>query len=99
MIKQHPPLTDFQITETMMKLGGGFVSHLGRLWRLGDEVNQAKLKDTFLEYWAKYAELTVRCPECGKTDILKCHHDGKTSGVPECDFLECEDCLQQWGHN
>jgi len=82
MTKQHKPLTDFQITETMMKLGGGFVSHLGRLWRLGDDSNRAKLKAAFPEYWASYEVNTVRCPECGKTNILKRHHDGKTSGVP-----------------
>jgi len=85
--KQFPELTDFQITETMRKKGGGFVSRLGVLFRHADENNQAKLKEAFANYWQQYAAITQRCPECGRTDIM---------WFVEC--LRCEDCSYQWGH-
>ena len=97
--KTFPQLTDFQITETMLKHGGGFVAALAKAYRLADDTNGPKLKAAFPDYWQKYAERTVRCPECGKTTIMHRHHDGDTCGLPECDFLECEDCQHQWGHN
>lgn len=96
--KQFPALTDFQITETMMKHGGGFVSRLGVLFRHADDNNQAKLKEAFAAYWYRYAAMTARCPECGQTEIVNRHHDGQTGGVPECDFFQCEFCAHQWGH-
>ena len=70
--KQFPELTDFQITETMRKKGGGFVSRLGVLFRHADENNQAKLKEAFAAYWYQYAAITERCPECGQTE--DCNH-------------------------
>jgi hypothetical protein len=85
--KQFPELTDFQITETMRKKGGGFVSRLGVLFRHADENNQAKLKEAFAAYWYQYAAITQRCPECGRTDIMQ---------LPE--WFQCEDCNHQWGH-
>jgi len=85
--KQFAELTDFQITETMRKKGGGFVSRLGVLWRHADSENQAKLKEAFANYWQQYAAITQRCPECGRTDIM---------WFVEC--LRCEDCNHQWGH-
>jgi len=85
--KQFPELTDFQITETMRKKGGGFVSRLGVLFRHADENNQAKLKEAFAAYWYQYAAITERCPECGQTDIMR---------LPE--WFQCEDCNHQWGH-
>ena len=96
--KQFPALTDFQITETMMKHGGGFVSRLGYLFRHADDDNQTKLKSVFADYWDTYAAMTARCPECGRTEIGNRHHDGQTGGVPECDFFQCEFCAHQWGH-
>lgn len=40
------------------------------------------------------------CPNCGESDqIVKCHHDGETCGVPECDFKNCNACGHQWGHS
>jgi len=85
--KQFSELTDFQITETMRKKGGGFVSRLGVLFRHADENNQAKLKEAFAAYWYRYAAITQRCPECGQTDIMQ---------LPE--WFQCEDCNHQWGH-
>jgi len=85
--EQFPELTDFQITETMRKKGGGFVSRLGVLWRHADSENQAKLKEAFAAYWYRYAAITQRCPECGQTDIMQLS-----------EWFQCEDCNHRWGH-
>jgi hypothetical protein len=50
-------VTDYEITDAMIVYGGHFVSKLGRLFRLADEHNQAKLKAAFPEYWREYATL------------------------------------------
>lgn len=40
------------------------------------------------------------CPDCGDAEqIVDCHHDGTTCGVPECDYKHCNACGHQWGHN
>lgn len=40
------------------------------------------------------------CPDCGDSEqIVDCHHDGETCGVPECDYRHCNGCGHQWGHN
>ena len=80
--KQFPALTDRQITETMRKKGGGFVSRLGQLYRFADDENQAKLKEVFAGYWCQYAAMTKQCPECGCTEIRNYHHEWETCGVP-----------------
>jgi hypothetical protein len=48
---------DFHVTKAMMTYGGGFVQQLGQLWQRGDNVNRAKLKAAFPEYWRDYAKL------------------------------------------
>ena len=89
--KQFPALTDFQITETMRKKGGGFVSRLGQLFRYADDANKAILKEAFADYWDTYAAMTARCPECGRTEIINRHTD-------RSDFYQCDGCDHQWGH-
>lgn len=81
--KQFPELSDFDITETMMKKGGGFVSRLGQLFRHADDANKAILKEAFADYWDTYAAMTARCPECGRTEILNRHTD-------RSDFYQCD---------
>jgi hypothetical protein len=49
-------VTDYDITEAMIVFGGGFVSGLGRLWRVADTINRHALKDAFPAYWASYAD-------------------------------------------
>ena len=93
--KQFPELTDFQITETMRKKGGGFVSRLGVLWRHADGENRAKLKEAFAAYWYQYAAITQRCPECGQTDIML-RHQMQLSELSE--WFQCEDCNHRWRH-
>jgi len=40
------------------------------------------------------------CPDCGDSEqIVDCHHDGETCGVPECDYRHCNGCGHQWGYN
>mgnify|MGYP001558846605 CR=1 FL=1 len=53
-------MTDDQITEAMIDVGGSFVRALGTLWRVADPENQRRLKAAFPEYWAKYAERAER---------------------------------------
>jgi len=50
-------LTDYAITEAMLRYGGGFVADLGALFRRADAENQAILKAAFAHYWAEYAEI------------------------------------------
>jgi len=50
-------LTDYAITEAMLRYGGGFVADLGALFRRADAENQAILKTAFAHYWREYAEI------------------------------------------
>jgi hypothetical protein len=50
-------LTDFAITEAMLRYGGGFVADLGALFRRADADNQAILKAAFAHVWAEYAAI------------------------------------------
>ena len=71
-------MTDDEITEAMMRYGGGFVADLGALFRRADAENQAILKAAFPHYWIEYAAFVApravgatpregppRCPRCG----------------------------------
>jgi len=51
------PLSDWDVTETMAKYGGGFVRALAACARRADEDNLAKLKAAFPEYWDEYATM------------------------------------------
>jgi hypothetical protein len=51
-------LTDDDVTETMMQLGGAFVAMLGELYRRADHDNRAKLYVAFEDYFVEYKELT-----------------------------------------
>ena len=50
-------MTDYLITEAMLRYGGGFVADLGALFRRADADNQAILKAAFAHYWREYAEI------------------------------------------
>jgi hypothetical protein len=50
-------MTDYEITDAMITYGGNFVAQLGKAFRAGDVVNQAKLKAAFPDYWREYATL------------------------------------------
>lgn len=48
--------TDFDITAAMIQYGGSFVQALGKLYRLADSRNQARLKLAFPDYWKQYTQ-------------------------------------------
>ncbi len=50
-------IPDAAIVQTMINLGGSFVSALGSLYRQADDDNRARLKAAFPEYWAEYEAL------------------------------------------
>ena len=58
---------DDQVTDAMMRFGGGFISRLGQLFRYADPVNQARLKAAFPDYWAQFAELARAAAEYAAT--------------------------------
>jgi hypothetical protein len=52
-------VSDYEVAEAMIQLGGSFVQALGRLHRLADAVNQAKLRAAFEDYFDGYRELAL----------------------------------------
>ena len=63
--------TDHEVTEAMIRYGGSFVQGLGRLWRLADAQNQAKLREAFAVYFTEYQELALRADIERASDWLK----------------------------
>lgn len=55
--------SDYQITEAMLKYGGSFVAGLGTLYRQADDVNRAKLKAAFENYWEEYRRFCLHGTE------------------------------------
>lgn len=47
-------------TEAMIRSGGSFVKGLGKLWRIGDSKNQAKLEKAFPKFFQDYRELGLK---------------------------------------
>jgi hypothetical protein len=56
---ESPP-TDVEIVHAMERFGGSFVNTLALLCYLADEENYRRIKATWPEYWAKYAEMAER---------------------------------------
>ena len=52
-------MSDYEITNTMIALGGSFVSKLGQLYQFGDRENQARIKAAWPELFEQYAELAA----------------------------------------
>lgn len=48
---------EYLILAKMELYGGGFAKQLSIAYRLADSVNRQKIRNTFSEYWMKYAEL------------------------------------------
>jgi hypothetical protein len=48
---------EYLILAKMELYGGGFAKQLSIAYRLADSVNRQKIRNTFSEYWIKYAEL------------------------------------------
>jgi hypothetical protein len=51
--------TDHDVTEAMIKFGGGFVQQLGQLYRRGDSDNRKRLLAAFPEYWQTYKRIAI----------------------------------------
>lgn len=47
---------DYKTVEMMEKYGGSFVKTLAELARRADNVNLAKIKSTWSEYWKEYED-------------------------------------------
>jgi hypothetical protein len=58
-------VTDYDVTEAMLKHGGSFVRQLATLIRLADEDNRRRLVAAFPEYMAKYRDLASKVPPAG----------------------------------
>ena len=52
--------TEYDVTEAMVKYGGGFVRQLAILIRLADADNKRRLVEAFPEYLEQYRELARR---------------------------------------
>ena len=53
-------ITDHEITEMMIRYGGGFVSGLGKLYRQADSDNQRILRAAFPHYFSDYMAIAIR---------------------------------------
>lgn len=51
---------NYWIPEAMIRTGGGFVSRLGELYRIGDLDNQRKLRNAFPEYCEEYKQRALK---------------------------------------
>lgn len=64
--------------------------------------NERYYREIAESYREMQSHLTVQpvvasCPECGSLNVDSHHHSGSWA-VPECCYMECEDCDHQWGH-
>jgi hypothetical protein len=48
---------EYLILAKMELYGGGFAKQLSIAYRLADSVNRQKIRNTFSDYWVRYAEL------------------------------------------
>ena len=46
--------SEYDVIEAMERFGGSFVSALAKAWRAADEINKAKLREAFPNYWEQY---------------------------------------------
>lgn len=56
-LREHFGVSHEQVIETMIKYGGGFVSHLGEAWARADGGNDARLFNAFSHLYQQYAEM------------------------------------------
>lgn len=52
-----PDYYDLMVVAKMEYYGGGFAKNLANCYRVADPENRGKIRNTFREYWMKYAEL------------------------------------------
>lgn len=56
-------MSDHKITAAMLTYGGSFAKALAGLFLLADEENQRRIKATWTDYWAEYAEMALLSQE------------------------------------
>ena len=59
-VQVSPPadlLTDWQVLDAMEGWGGSFAQGLSLIARIADEVNLARIKATWPEYWRQYSDM------------------------------------------
>jgi hypothetical protein len=47
----------YDVYDAMELYGGGFVKHLGALWRRADRENWLRLMTVFQQYWEEYEQV------------------------------------------
>lgn len=52
-------ITEYEILKTMERYGGGFIQQLVVLYHHADQVNQAKLRAAFANYFEEYREMAM----------------------------------------
>jgi len=52
-------MTDHEIIDAMLTLGGNFVRHLALAFQAADTINQQRIKDAFADEWRQYHELAM----------------------------------------
>lgn len=105
-----PPPPRRKPDPTTLSVSQALATQAATISRLTQELEAAHTRNRYdqqqrLHLLGQIGSLTDRlgkheCPECGDAEqIVDCHHDGETCGVPECDFKHCNGCGHQWGHN
>ena len=59
-------MRDFDVARTMIEYGGSFVRKLGAAALVADQDNLAKIKATWPDYWAQYAQMAKQLSEVEK---------------------------------
>lgn len=57
---ERETVTDHEVIDAMLALGGNFIQHLARAFMAADPVNQQRLKDAFADEWRRYTDLAAR---------------------------------------
>lgn len=77
-------MSDYEIIDAMVTLGGSFVKALGRCFQTADAINFQKLKDAFPEYWKQYDELAAARPPRGTPNVDQRESYSLHSELPIC---------------
>jgi hypothetical protein len=51
--------TEYEVIDTMTRLGGSFVQQLARLYSCADEHNQKRIREAFRHEWSTYEDLAL----------------------------------------
>jgi len=74
-------------TESMIAYGGPFVRKLGKLYRLGDSLDQRRLREAFPEYWEKYGVITNESVKIKEVKEKKSGETRSLAWIPSRDLM------------